>query len=128
MLGRKRKKEWKREEKRKGEEEEDEGLEIGRERQSFTTATVSNHNKHLTFYGVHPGNLPIQQQNRNIQSIHQSVNHHINSSIQCCCFLFPRVCLLRFARLGLFQPPAQKRPLGFHLSEVTGDSRLLQTV
>lgn len=132
MLGMKRKKEWKREEKRKKEEEDDEGLEIGKGEavlHYYLTATVYliiTNTLLSTEYTQKTSS--IQQQNHNIQSIHQSVNHHINSSIQCCCVLFPRVCLLRFARLGLSQPPDQKQPLGFHPSEVAGDNRFLQTV
>lgn len=88
------KKEWKRGEKRKGEEEEeeDEGLEIGRERPSFTTATVSNHNKHLTFYGVHPGNLP-----HTATEWYHSINPSIRQSSHQ--FIHPMLLLLVSTRL-----------------------------
>jgi hypothetical protein len=92
MLERKRKKEWKREEKRKEEGEEDEGLEIGRERPSFTTATVSNHNKHLTFYGVHPGNLP-----HTATELYHSINPSIRQSSHQ--FFHPMLLLLVSTRL-----------------------------
>jgi hypothetical protein len=120
--------EERREEKEEG--EEDEGLEIGRERLSFYYAQMS-----LIITNTLLSTEYIQEASpygNRIVSIHS-----INSSIRQLShqFFHPMLLLLVSTRLftalcpfGSVPASRLEYPLGFHLSEVAGDGHFLQTV